>query len=203
MTFLISDTFTDSLARLSNDEQKQVKITAFDLQTNPDSPGLSFHKLDRARDKNFWSVRVSGDIRIIVHKTDDSLLVCYTDHHDKAYEWAERRKFSVHPVTGAAQIVEIREKIEEIVIHIRTSGRETQIPHRLQQRRTRTGDGSPVGKVDRIPAPGSERDYHKELLRAGSRVRHSRHRENSRRVASSRLARSFKPRYPSIAHYLY
>jgi superfamily I DNA/RNA helicase/mRNA-degrading endonuclease RelE of RelBE toxin-antitoxin system len=116
MTFLISDTFTDSLARLSNDEQKQVKITAFDLQTNPDSPGLSFHKLDRARDKSFWSVRVSGDLRIIVHRTSESLLVCYADHHDKAYDWAERRKFTTHPVTGAAQIVEIREKIEEIFI---------------------------------------------------------------------------------------
>jgi superfamily I DNA/RNA helicase/mRNA-degrading endonuclease RelE of RelBE toxin-antitoxin system len=116
MNFLIADTFTDSLARLSNDEQKQVKITAFDLQTNPDSPGLSFHKLDRARDKNFWSVRVSGDLRIIVHRTEESLLICYADHHDKAYEWAKRRKFSVHPVTGAAQIVEIREKIEEIVV---------------------------------------------------------------------------------------
>ncbi|MDR1482604.1 MAG: UvrD-helicase domain-containing protein [Synergistaceae bacterium] len=116
MNFLIADTFTDSLTRLSNDEQKQVKITVFDLQTKSDSPGLSFHRLDRARDKNFWSVRVSGDLRIIVHKTDESLLVCYAGHHDNAYEWAERRKFSVHPVTGAAQIVEIREKIEEIVV---------------------------------------------------------------------------------------
>ncbi|MDR3281056.1 MAG: hypothetical protein LBT23_11130 [Synergistaceae bacterium] len=116
MTFLISDTFTDSLARLSNDEQKQVKITAFDFQTNPNSPSLSFHRLDRARDKSFWSVRVSGDLRIIVHRTNESLLVCYADHHDKAYDWAERRKFTTHTVTGAAQIVEIREKIEEIFI---------------------------------------------------------------------------------------
>jgi mRNA-degrading endonuclease RelE of RelBE toxin-antitoxin system len=116
MTFLISDTFADSLAKLSNEAQKQVKITVFDLQTNPDSPGLSFHKLDRAKDKNFWSVRASDDIRVIVHKTDESLLVCYADHHDKAYEWAERRKLSVHPITGAAQIVEIREQVREIVV---------------------------------------------------------------------------------------
>ena len=32
MNFLIADTFTDSLARLSGDEQKAVKMTAFDLQ---------------------------------------------------------------------------------------------------------------------------------------------------------------------------
>lgn len=77
MNFLIADTFTDSLAKLSGDEQKAAKTTAFDLQLNPANPGMSFHKLDKARDKNFWSVRVSSDIRLIVHKTDASLLLCY------------------------------------------------------------------------------------------------------------------------------
>ena len=35
MDFRISDTFTDSLAKLTGDEQKLVKTTAFDLQMNP------------------------------------------------------------------------------------------------------------------------------------------------------------------------
>ena len=72
MVFRIADTFTSSLARLAGDEQKAVKTTAFDLQLDPASPGMQFHKLDKARDKNFWSVRVSADIRLIVHKTADS-----------------------------------------------------------------------------------------------------------------------------------
>ena len=116
MTFLIADTFTDSLARLTGDEQKAVKMTAFDLQMNPSAPGLSFHKLDKARDKRFWSVRVNSDIRLIVHRTDTSLLLCYVDHHDRAYAWGERRKLETHPSTGAAQIVEIRESVREIVV---------------------------------------------------------------------------------------
>ncbi len=116
MEFRISDTFTDSLAKLTGDEQKVVKTTAFDLQLTPASSGMSFHKLDKAKDKNFWSVRVSSDIRIIVHKTSNSLLLCYVDHHDKAYQWAERRKLEVHPKTGAAQLVEIRERVEEVTI---------------------------------------------------------------------------------------
>ena len=114
MDFRIADTFTDSLARLTGEEQKSVKTTAFDLQLNPASPGMSFHKLDKAKDKNFWSVRVSSDIRLIVHKTAASLLLCYVDHHDKAYRWAERRKLETHPTTGAAQWVEIRERVEEV-----------------------------------------------------------------------------------------
>src|SRR5437867_6172523 len=116
MEFRIADTFTESRARLTGDEQKAIKTTAFDLQLNPANPGLSFHKLDKAKDKNFWSVRVSGDIRLIVHKTAESLLLCYVDHHDKAYNWAERRKLETHPKTGAAQLVELRETVQEIVI---------------------------------------------------------------------------------------
>ena len=107
-----------SLARLTGDEQKAVKTTAFDLQVNPANPGLGFHKLDKAKDKNFWSVRVSRDIRLIVHKTAASLLLCYVDHHDKAYDWAERRKLETHPTTGAAQLVEIRETVKEIIVPV-------------------------------------------------------------------------------------
>jgi len=69
MPLLIADTFTTSLAKLTGDEQKAVKTTAFDLQLNPESPGLQFHKLLRAKDPNFWSVRVNLDIRLIVPKT--------------------------------------------------------------------------------------------------------------------------------------
>ncbi|MET0078813.1 MAG: 3'-5' exonuclease [Candidatus Thiodiazotropha lotti] len=116
MNFRIADTFTDSLSKLTGDEQKAVKTTAFDLQLNPANPGFSFHKLDRAKDPNFWSVRVNRDIRLIVHKTASSLLLCYVDHHDKAYQWAERRKLETHPKTGAAQIVEVREMVREITV---------------------------------------------------------------------------------------
>jgi plasmid maintenance system killer protein len=116
MEFRIADTFTDSLARLTAQEQKAVKTTAFDLQMDPSAPGLSFHKLDRAKDANFWSVRVNADIRLIVHRTSASLLLAYVDHHDAAYKWAERRKIERHPTTGAMQLVEVRERIEEIEI---------------------------------------------------------------------------------------
>ena len=118
MDFRIADTFTDSLTRLTGEEQKAVKTTAFDLQLNPVNPGMSFHKLDKAKDKSFWSVRVSSDIRIIIHRSDSSLLLCYVDHHDKAYAWAERRKLETHPRTGAAQLVEIRETVQEILVPV-------------------------------------------------------------------------------------
>lgn len=118
MEFRIADTFSDSLARLTNDEQRAAKTTAFDLQMDPAGAGKSFHRLDKAKDKNFWSVRVNDDIRIIVHRSDASLLLCYVGHHEAAYNWAERRKLETHPRTGAAQLVEIRETVKNIIIPV-------------------------------------------------------------------------------------
>jgi hypothetical protein len=118
MEFRIADTFTDSLSRLTSDEQKITKTTAFDLQVNPTGTGHGFHRLEKSRDKNFWSVKVNSGIRLIVHKTQNSILLCYVDHHDKAYDWAERRKLEVHPKTGAAQVVEVRETITEIIVPV-------------------------------------------------------------------------------------
>jgi len=114
--FRISSTFTDSLARLTGDEQKSVKTTAFDLQVDPVNPGMQYHRIQRCKDPNFWSIRAGRDIRVIVHKTDASLLLCYVDHHDAAYDWAERRRIERHPRTGAAQLVEVRETVREIEI---------------------------------------------------------------------------------------
>lgn len=116
MDFRIADTFTDSLARLTGDEQKAVKTTAFDLQLNPAHPSMSMHRIEQSKDKNFWSVRAGSDIRLILHKTQASMLLCYVDHHDKAYDWAERRKLETHPTTGAAQLVEVRETVQQVFV---------------------------------------------------------------------------------------
>jgi mRNA-degrading endonuclease RelE of RelBE toxin-antitoxin system len=116
MNFRISDTFASSLTKLDGNEQRSAKTTAFDLQMNPAHPGLKFHKINGSKDHNFSSVRVSRDIRLIVHQTQDNLLLCYVGHHDDAYRWAERRKIETHPKTGAAQLVEVRERVQEISV---------------------------------------------------------------------------------------
>lgn len=113
MNFHIADSFTAALARLTGQEQKQAKTSAFDLQLNPAHPGLKMHRLTNGRDPNFWSVRVNQDIRIIIHKTEASFMLAYVDHHDDAYAWASRRRIEAHPRTGAIQIVEVRETVED------------------------------------------------------------------------------------------
>lgn len=92
MNFLIAETFTASFSRLSGVDQKAVKASVFDLQMDPSGNGLQLHRIDNSKDPNFWSARVNRDIRLIVHRTRDSVLVAYVDHHDAAYAWAERRR---------------------------------------------------------------------------------------------------------------
>jgi hypothetical protein len=110
MSLIIAETFTKSLAHLTAAEQAAAKQTAFDFQINPAAPGFNFETLERPKDPNFRSLRVSQDLRIIAHQLSGSTMLCYVDHHDKAYHWAERRRIEVHPSTGAAQIVEVVEK---------------------------------------------------------------------------------------------
>lgn len=114
MNFLIADTFTAAFNRLSGQDQKAVKASVFDLQMDPTGNGLQLHRIDKSKDPNFWSARVNRDVRLIVHKTGSSMLVAYVGHHDDSYAWAERRRIEAHPHTGAVQIVEVRERVEEV-----------------------------------------------------------------------------------------
>ena len=118
MQFHIADTFTASLARLPNEQQRAAKTTAFDLQTNLAHPGLSLHKLTGTKDPNFWSARVNLDLRIILHRAGENVVLCYVGRHDDSYQWAERRRLEVHPTTGAAQLVELREVVQEVVVPV-------------------------------------------------------------------------------------
>ncbi|WP_343347982.1 3'-5' exonuclease [Sphingomicrobium sp. XHP0239] len=112
MTLLYSSTFADALGKLSHQEQKQVKITTFDLMTDPKGGGLSLERIKRAGDDNLWSARVSRDLRIILRRDGEDNLLAYVGHHDDAYRWAERRKIVPHERTGAMQIVQLVERTE-------------------------------------------------------------------------------------------
>lgn len=116
MTLLYASTFTASLNRLSGAEQKQVKLTAFDLQMDPTGNGLQMHRVEKA--PGFWTARVSQDIRLVLHKAGDTTLLAYVDHHDAAYRWAERKRLVAHERTGAMQFVEVVERTEERLVTI-------------------------------------------------------------------------------------
>ena len=114
----LSTTFTASLAKLTAAEQTAVKTTVFDLQTGSTRPGSRVHQIEGARDRNFRSVRVNQDLRIIIHQSGAGTTLCYVDHHDDAYTWAHGRRIEAHPHTGAMQIVEIRETVRKVEVPV-------------------------------------------------------------------------------------
>ncbi|QVM85258.1 3'-5' exonuclease [Novosphingobium decolorationis] len=115
MNLLWSSTFTDALGKLAPQEQKQVKLTATDLLFDPKGNGIQLHRVEKTQ--GLWTARVSQDLRIVLHKDGDHTLLVYVGHHDEAYRWAERRKLVQHERTGAMQIVELVERVEERLIY--------------------------------------------------------------------------------------
>jgi hypothetical protein len=105
-----------SLSRFRSDERTAIKVTAFEFQMNPSATDFSFHKWDRAKGKRFCSIRVNADVGPIVHRTNDTLLLCFVDHEDRAHAGAEWRKVEMHGGIGAAQTIDLRESVREIVL---------------------------------------------------------------------------------------
>ncbi|MDG5749323.1 3'-5' exonuclease [Qipengyuania sp. XHP0207] len=176
MTLLYASTFADALGKLSHNEQKQVKLTAFDLMTDPKGSGLSLERLNRAGDDKLWSARVSRDLRIILRRDGEDNLLAYVGHHDDAYAWAERRKIVPHERTGAMQIVELVERREETapLIYAETSEDTPEqsvqpfwaltddemldvgVPRDWLERVREMPEGEVDGLFDRLPAEAAE-----------------------------------------------
>jgi len=120
----LSQDFLMQLAKLPSNVHSKVMKWAILFQTDPKSPGINYEKIQAARDPNLKSIRIDQDWRGIVFKPDsgDVYVLLYVDHHDAAYRWAERRKLSINPVTGAMQIVLVQEAIQEVGPNVSAEG---------------------------------------------------------------------------------
>lgn len=113
---ILAQPFIRRLAQLPNQEQKLVRDAV--MQMNIDvitggrpRPGLRWHSLDAP---DLYSISPNMDYRVIVHHVGADYVILYADHHDRAYDWASRRRMEVHPYTGAMQVVELEERTEII-----------------------------------------------------------------------------------------
>ena len=111
---IIAPQLFSSLGQLTASEQARVIGFITTFQQNPATPGVSLERLNRARSKSVWSGRISRDLRAILYKDGDTWAILYADHHNPAYEWAERREIGRHSVTGALQIVDTVETVREV-----------------------------------------------------------------------------------------
>jgi superfamily I DNA/RNA helicase len=103
----LSQDFLLHLAQLPAVVQGKVLKWAIRFQTDPSASGMHYEKIRAARDPHLRSVRIDGDWRgiVFVPPRGDLYVLLYVDHHDAAYRWAEHRKLTINPVTGAMQVV--------------------------------------------------------------------------------------------------
>lgn len=112
MAVLFSTGYFDAVGRLTAKEQAACNEFISKFLENQAHPGISLERLG-GKAGHLWSGRVTQDLRAILHQEGDAWALLHVDHHDPAYRWAERRDVGRHPVTGAFQVVEVRETVVE------------------------------------------------------------------------------------------
>ncbi len=112
----LSSEFLAQLSKLPPSIHTKVLKWAIGFQTNPTSSGTNYENIKGARDPNLKSVRVDGNWRGIVFKpsSGDVYVLLYVGPHDEAYRWAENRKLTINPVTGAMQLVTFEHVAEQL-----------------------------------------------------------------------------------------
>lgn len=114
----LSQDFLLQLAKLPVNVHTKVMKWAILFQTDPKSTSINYENINGARDPNLKSVRLDKDWRGIVFKpnTGDVYVLLYVDHHDDAYRWAETRKLTINPVTGAMQLVMVESVVQQVEV---------------------------------------------------------------------------------------
>lgn len=123
----LAQDFLLQLARLPVSVHSKVMKWAIQFQADPTSSSINYENIKGAKDPNLKSVRLNDDWRGIVFKPSkgDVYVLLYVDHHDAAYRWAENRKLTINPVTGAMQMVMLEHVVEQAV---ETVGLEQEAP---------------------------------------------------------------------------
>lgn len=124
----LSQDFLMNLAKLPSSVHSKVLKWAIKFQADPTSSGINYEKIHASKDANLKSVRIDQDWRGIVFKPDagDVYILLYVDHHDDAYRWAENKKLTINPVTGAMQIIVLQEVIEQQIVASKAAEPENQ-----------------------------------------------------------------------------
>ena len=104
----LSDGFLAAFARIPKAQQKKVQEFISKFRQDPTSNGLNYEKIFDSRSPNVHSVRIDQVYRGIVLKPQQGAvyILMWVDKHDDAYDWARRHDCSIHPATGAIQVID-------------------------------------------------------------------------------------------------
>ncbi len=97
---IVARTYIKAANRLRS-YRKQIDEKLHLFSQNPHHSSLKLHQLDRVESGEWWSYYVNMDVRTILSDQKDCWVVCYVGHHDDAYQWARRKRFSVDLLQGS------------------------------------------------------------------------------------------------------
>lgn len=110
-TVAISQDFFNAFAALPKSKQNKVMEFLSKFRSNPEANGFNYEKIHNASDPNMRSVRIDDAYRAILIREDEAnvYLLLWVDHHDEAYQWAEKKRCVLNHATGSIQVYETQE----------------------------------------------------------------------------------------------
>lgn len=104
----LSADFLEAYAKLPKAQQKKTRALIDKFRADPTSHAINFEHIAGMLDDKVRTVRVDQAWRAVVIQPPrgDVYVLVWVDHHDEAMAWAKRKRFEVHPQTGAFHIFE-------------------------------------------------------------------------------------------------
>ena len=108
-TVAVDTSLFDAFADLPTAAQRKVRRWIQEFKQNPTKASINYEKIHQWRDPNLRSVRIDQDYRGVVLKPDQGnvYVLLWVDGHDRAYDWAKNKEFSIHPDTGSLQVIDV------------------------------------------------------------------------------------------------
>ncbi|MDB4373011.1 UvrD-helicase domain-containing protein [bacterium] len=112
-TLMVHRNILKNFHKLPSKVQKRVSDLIEEFQRDPESDAIGMHPLPGTMlDSKVRGIKKLPDgYRAIVIKPErgDTYLLVHIDAHNKAYKWAQRKRFEVHKATGVFQVFDVEE----------------------------------------------------------------------------------------------
>jgi hypothetical protein len=105
----MASTFLPAYARLPIAQQRKMNEFLEKFQANPTLASINYEPIHGVRDPRVRTVRIDKTYRAVLLHPDKGAdyVMVWVDHHDEAMDWARNKEFSVHPVTGSLQVLDL------------------------------------------------------------------------------------------------
>lgn len=107
-TVAIADSFFEAFEAIPRKVQRKVREFLTRFREDPRSRSINYEPVQSV-DPHVRTVRIGDDYRgIVLHpEAGDVYVLVWVDHHDEAMAWAKRKRFDIHPRTGALQCLTV------------------------------------------------------------------------------------------------